>query len=88
MADIMEKSKIFKGAKVDLAKLLGIAYSTLETTLKQGLCENKIWKIWEIFKEKKKTEKDFGLLGFWGTSPTRDICTKEGAEGKDFVQVA
>ena len=33
-AEIIEKSRVFIGTKVDLAKLLGIAYSTLQIILK------------------------------------------------------
>lgn len=63
-AEIVEKSKEFHGTKVDLAKSLGIAYSTLQTILKQEtsveLSADKLGK----FAKKRKTLK---------TSPYDDL---------------
>ena len=53
-AEIIEKSKVFKGTKVDYAKSLGIAYSTLQTILKQEVSvELKSEKLGNLSKKRK-----------------------------------
>ena len=52
--EIIEKSKVFKGNKVDLAKSLGIWYSTLQTSLKQEVSvELKSKKLGNVSKKRK-----------------------------------
>ena len=63
LAEIIEKAKEFNGTKVDLAKSLGIAYSTSQTILKQeASVELNAEKLGKSAKERKKLLRHLRIM--------------------------